>query len=644
MCGIAAIISDHREDHDLIRPMTAMLQHRGPDDHGYYQNGPASLGHRRLSIIDLSKAGAQPLFNEAGDISLVCNGEIYNYLQLRDELIEKGHSFSSNSDSEVLLHLYEEYGDNLLDHVNGMYAFAIWDEREQRLLAAVDRFGKKPIYYCFANGRMVLASEMKSLLLFPWVEKDIDPLAVDRYLTFRYIPAPLTILKSVNKMEASTLMVWKGNELNTRRYWKAEAASPLHFDDHTQTGFEELFSDAVRLRMQSDVPLGLYLSGGVDSAAVAGAMHNVSNNRCISYTLCVDYQYNEHDRSKQVADYLGFEFNPVKIDEEHFDLLPDIVYHLDEPFGDLLCLPVYVLARKAKEQLTVVLTGDGADEIFNGYFHQKVMSIWQKFNLFFRVPGMGRLLSFVIRFVPPAIINLFFDYPDEMKSYEKRKLSETLLHSSTFGSFYEGIVSAFTREDKKRLYTTELEKKVSKQPIYKEFDRDIRSFSDFQFFSRLSLLDLKYWIPFSVVYRLDKLNMAHAVENRSPFLDYRLVEMALQLTPKGKLHRSKNKIILRNLIEKYYPAEMREPGKQAFYMPLTDQYRQRYGRWINELLTQEAVEKRGLFRWPAVSELLELLPQDSMLVKRQLTALAMLELWCRIYLDKEIVVPGINND
>lgn len=637
MCGIAGIISPDQSDHNLLKVMTDILSHRGPDNSGFFRDDMVGLGHRRLSIIDLSPEANQPMTNEENDLYLVCNGEIYNYKEKTVELKVKGHIFRSQSDCEVLLHLYEEYGDDFLEHVNGMYAFALWDGHNKRMLVAVDRFGKKPLYYTISNGRLLFASELKSVLCFEWVKKDIDPLAIDRYLSLRYIPAPMTILKSVKKLEQATLMVWENGQTSYKRYWVPTPESPGYAESSGTSyvnNFEETLTDAVKLRLQSDVPLGVYLSGGIDSSAVSGLMRTLVDGKKISYTLSLDYQYNEHQRAERIATHLNYEYNPVTVTQDDFDLMPTVMYHLDEPFGDLLCLPAFLLARKAKEKLTVVLTGDGADEILNGYFHQRLMILRQQYNFFLKRPWVGHVLSNTLHNVPSSLLNMFFDYPDKLGPREQLKLSHALAKCSKFGAFYDGITSCFTDQDKKALYTSSISTTLQNyEPLSETYQQEIQHGDGFSFYSQLSLLDLKYWIPFSVIYRLDKMNMAHAVETRSPFLDYRVVEYALNLPDHWKLNRKRNKEILRCVIERLYPPPLREKGKQAFYMPITIQYRERYKNWVAELLTPQSIAYRGIFQWKYIDNLFNLFEGGSMLATRQLTALAMVELWFRVFYD-----------
>lgn len=631
MCGITAVISPDPADQALLEPMTSLLRHRGPDAEGFWRGDGVGLGHRRLAILDLSPTGAQPMCNESQSVQLVCNGEIYDYQEHNRRLAAGGHHIRSRSDCETLVHLYEDFGAGMLERINGMFALALWDQSEQRLLAAVDRFGKKPLYYVALGGRLILSSELKSLLLFPWVARDPDPEAVDRYLSLRYVPAPLTILKAARKLEPGSFLEWQNGRATMRTYWKPTPQTFGPYCPAQVDQFQDLLTDSVRLRLQSDVPLGVYLSGGVDSSAVAAIMSPMAQGERVSYSVGFDYAHNELPRAERIASHLGFAFNPVTVTGDDFKLLPAVAYHLDEPFGDLLALPAYLLAREAKRMLTVVLTGDGADEILSGYFHQRIMLLRGRFQGLLRAPGVGPTLATALRAVPAALLDRFFDYPDRLGRREKEKLAQALQGISGFGTFYEGVTSCFSPQDK--LAALAPGWLGQGESLAECVDRDLAGYDGFSFLSRLSLLDLKYWIPFSVLFRLDKMNMAHAVETRSPFLDYRLVEMALNLPDEAKRSHIRNKEILRAVIDRLFPPDLREKGKQAFYMPMTQAYRTTYLAWLDDMLAPPAVSRRGIFRVHYVREQRESFLTGSMLSGRQLTAMAMLEQWFRVFVD-----------
>jgi len=633
MCGIAGIFSPDPADLDTIDRFTDLMRHRGPNDRGIVRLERAALGHRRLSIIDLSEAGRQPMTNEDGTVFLVCNGEIYNFLELRTELAGRGHIFRSGSDCEVLIHLYEERGDAFLEPVNGMFALALWDARRRRLIAAVDRFGKKPLYYAHdpAGERLALASELKSLLMLPWVDRTVSPTAVDRYLALRHVPAPHTIFEGAAKLAMGTLLVWEaGRPPVTRSYWQARPLEPIGVEEAVER-FETLVTDAVRLRLQSDVPLGIYLSGGVDSAAVAGLARRLSEGERIAYTVGFDYAHDERERATRIARHLDFPCRQVTVGPEDFEHMARLAWHLDEPFGDLIALPAWLLAKAASRELTVVLTGDGADEIVNGYFHQKLMLLRDRLDGLLRLPAVAPAAAALVRTVPAGLLDHLFDYPDSLREWEKLKLANALSVSDSFAGFYEAVTSCFSPFDKAGLYTDAFAATAARAPLRSEIAAAMAAESGFSPLSRLSLVDIRYWIPFSVICRLDKLTMAHAVEARSPFLDWRVVEACLSFPNGAKLTRGANKVALRRLITKLYPPELWEKGKQAFYMPMLPQYRAAYLNWARTMVNRRTVEARGLFRWPWVATALERAEAGGMLASRQLTTLAMLEQWFQVF-------------
>jgi len=633
MCGISALWSPDPADHDVLPRATDMMAHRGPDNGRVERHGPVSLGHRRLSILDLSEAGNQPMSNEDGSVHVVCNGEIYNYLELRAELKARGHAFRSGSDSEVLLHLYEEHGSDLLRQVNGMFAFVLWDERRRLLVAAVDRFGKKPLYFARGKDRLALTSELKGLLPFSWVDRAVDPVAIDRYMSLRHVPAPLTIFASIRKLCPAQMLLWDEEGMRVASYWRPTYEERREPEATLAEEFAATLEDAVRIRLHSDVPLGIYLSAGVDSTSIAGLMRRHSTGRRISYTVGFDNEHNEEKRARAFAEHLGFDFNPVRVDPHDFDHLERIAWHLDEPFGDMIVVPAYKLAAKAKESLTVVLTGDGADEILNGYLHHKVLSQRSRWDGIFALPGVARLAALAVQTIPAAVLDAFFDYPDRFGPRERLKLAQTLELGRTEEGFYEGLMSWFTPQDKAALYTPALAAGIGENTMGADFWAAMHSVGDFPFLARLTLLDLRFWLPFIVLYRLDKLNMAHAVETRSPFLDYRLVQLALNLPAQLKLGGARSKEAIRRVHDGLYPPSLHERGKQAFYIPFLSAYKKRLLPWFQDMCSRSAVERRGYFRWEYVRDTFAQMESGSMLANRQMVSLAMLEQWHRVFLD-----------
>lgn len=628
MCGIVGIWSPHPEDHKSLDSCMAAIRHRGPDGSGKYQDlsQGISLGHQRLAILDLSNNGAQPFSSSEAGVHLVCNGEIYNYKELRKHLSQKGYQFKSESDNEVLLSMYLEYGVNMLEHINGMFAFIIWDQRSKKIFAATDRFGKKPLYYAQKEGRIVFASELKALLKFEWVGRTINKTAVDRYLALRYVPAPMTMFQEVQKLPAATMLqIDQQKKVHTKKYWQPRKKDQIVYDERAKQDFMELLFDSVSLRTQSDVPLGLYLSGGVDSSTIGHILKEIKGSHHDAYSLDVDYAYNEVDKAREISDCLGFNFHSITLTKDDFQLLPEIIYHLDEPFGDLLALPSYVLAREAKKKFSVVLTGDGADEIFAGYIHQKVMLSWQQHQYLFKRP-LNTLFSTTTQMIPPKILNHFFDYPSELQKSEKNKIVHALKHSYDFGKFYDALTTSFNEFERHSLTGFNPE-----QSFAEEIKHQMEGFEQdgFSFLSQLGMLDLHHWIPFSLINRLDKLNMAHAVENRSPFLDYRVVEFALNLCDEGKFHAKKNKIILREAYKKIKAPSLPDNKKQAFYMPLTADLKSTLLQYCENYLTENNLNDVGIVNGSVVKNLMQEFqhPQSSMLINRKIVSLLTLAMW-----------------
>ncbi|MFL5291617.1 MAG: asparagine synthase (glutamine-hydrolyzing), partial [Myxococcales bacterium] len=380
MCGISGFLNrdpSRPADGELLARMTDVIAHRGPDGSGVHLDGPVALGHRRLAIIDLSSAGAQPMTNEDGTIWIVFNGEIYNFLDLHRELEAKGHVFKSRCDTEVLVHGYEEWGEELPERLCGMFAFAIWDSRKRRLFLARDRLGKKPVYYHLGKDRLIFGSEIKSLLCDPSVPRELDEEALDLYLSLRYVPAGLTAFTQIHKLPPASCAIFDGNRLTVRRYWKT--VFPPEPDDRRGDAdlaqdFWERLRHATKIRLMSDVPLGVFLSGGLDSSAIAAHMVDLRREsggpqvKSFSVGYLAEDGSSELDQARRVARALGTDHAEVVVTAQDFlDFLPNLVWHLDEPVADAACVPLYYLSKRTREDVTVVLSGEGADEVLAGY-------------------------------------------------------------------------------------------------------------------------------------------------------------------------------------------------------------------------------------------------------------------------------------
>src|SRR5437868_1083930 len=401
MCGIAGFIDRERSRdsaEQLIESMCKVIRHRGPDDQGVWVGDGVALGMSRLSIIDLS-GGHQPIFNEDQNILIVFNGEIYNYLELQKELQERGHHFTTNSDTEAIVHAYEEYGDDCVKHLRGMFTFAIWDKKRQRLLAARDRFGKKPLNYYWDGQKLVFGSEIKSILE-AGIPREVNPIALDEYLVYRYVPTPNTLFKNVMKLPAAHILIYEDGQISTKRYWELPF-TPTCQDDEA-TAIERiiaLLKDAVKVRLMSEVPLGAFLSGGVDSSIVVGLMSQMMSQPVKTFSIGFEEDdYSELPYARQVARHFGTEHHEFFVRPELISVLPQLVWAYDEPFADSSMLPTYYVSKLAREHVTVALSGDGGDEIFGGYTHYK-----REYSIRRIPPFIRSLLFYASLFIPTGM-------------------------------------------------------------------------------------------------------------------------------------------------------------------------------------------------------------------------------------------------
>jgi len=441
MCGIAGFT---REDKSLIRRMTNLITHRGPDDVAYFTDRNISLGMRRLSIIDLKK-GIYPVHDESNSLTLIFNGEIYNHLELRKAL-EKNHTFASDCDAEVIVHLYEDYGEECLSHLRGMFAIALWDSKKKSLFLARDRLGIKPLYYLNDSGSLYFASEIKALKDISF-NKTINRESLEHLLKYRFIPGENTILKSVKRLPPGHYMVYHNHKLRIRPYWDVNFSPVQMGERHALGKMQSILEESVKLRLMSDVPLGVYLSGGVDSGVVTSIMSKFSDS---VKTFSVGFNYEKHNElgfARQVAEHLGTDHYEKTVDIDVIKALPNIVWHADEPLADPTIIPTYFISKFAKKHVTVILTGEGADEIFAGYEQYKLINI---FNFLKRHPILSRSLSKSMGKLPYPVLDRLFKYSSQLGSEGKNRVKQFLSSKEEFDA-YCSIVSIFS--DMERLET-----------------------------------------------------------------------------------------------------------------------------------------------------------------------------------------------
>lgn len=633
MCGICGYAG--LDDPALVDSMMAAMAHRGPDAEGRFLEAGIGLGHKRLSIIDL-EGGHQPMFNEDESLVLVCNGEIYNHDSLRSELETRRHRFRTRSDSEVLLHLYEEFGPDCVHHLSGMYAFAIYDRRKRELFIARDRLGIKPLYYAaLPNGRFLFASEIKALLRYPAIGNDISTRAVHEYLALRYAPGPGTMFEEIDRLPAGCRARVRGGEVEIDRYWQPEI-----FDGPFQggeadylEGLAEHFDRSVDRRLMSDVPVGAYLSGGIDSSLIAASFAARSSSPIHTFSVGFDYEHDELGQAADTARMLGSNHTEIACGVDDIALLPEVLYHLDEPVGDPIVLPLFRLARVASENVTVVLTGEGADELLGGYLFHRVLRWGGQRGIPAALATFG--LGAALRATPHRLLNLAFDYPADLGPRGKQKLMglAPLLRSSRIPEAYRHLVSLFEDGDLLDMYTPDFRASMAPESTWQEEIEALES--DAPVLNRAIHLQFAHWLPELMLTKQDKLTMASGVEARVPFLDHELVEYALQVPPALKIRRGQTKYLLRRLGDRLLPPEVTNRPKMPFYVPVEKWVRNpAFQDFVAHALDERTVRERGIFRPDAIRVIRDRALSGGFVDVKQVFSLTVLEMWLQSASDR----------
>lgn len=599
--------------------MAARLSHRGPDGEGFFTEDEAALGHRRLSIIDL-EGGAQPMHNEDGSLCIVFNGEIYNFLELRPELERAGHVFRTRSDTEVLLHLYEEHGERMTERLNGMFAFAIWDRNRRRLFLARDRFGKKPLYYLADHGpfRFAFSSEAKALLGLPQVDRGADPSSVADFLAFSYVPEPRSIYRSIRKLPAGCSMAVSGGEIRERRYWRLDFGQTPQDREEAAARIDSLASDAVRLRLVSDVPLGAFLSGGVDSSAVVAYMARHAPGRVRTFSIGFrERDYDETRYARMVAERYRTDHREQTVRPQIHEMLDALVNHFDEPFGDASAIPSLYLAKMTRQHVTVALSGDGADEIFAGYRRYRHAlieeSIRRKFPQWFR----RSVFRFMGRIYPK------FDYLPQV--FRAKTLLTNLSHD--LANSYFNSLTVFRDGELERVLAPGLRAALGGyDPRLRYAERFVRH-RELAPLEQLQAVDVETYLPGDILVKADRATMAWSLESRSPWLDYRLAELAARLPCGWKIRGGEGKFIFKKTVESLVPGEILWRPKMGFVTPLKEWFRGE----LRPLFEREVLEgsDTGLIDRKEAARLLEQHVSGIRNRDRWLWNLLVLQLWAR---------------
>jgi asparagine synthase (glutamine-hydrolysing) len=636
MCGIAGFVNTEeapnaRERELVLERMCRVIRHRGPDDQGTLVAESVALGMRRLSIIDLV-GGHQPMANEDGTASIVFNGEIYNYRDLQPELAARGHRFQTNSDTEAIVHAYEEYGNACVDHLRGMFAFAIWDSRRKELMLARDRVGKKPLYYTLTSGgTLVFGSELKSLLEHPEVAREISPEAVDAYLTFGYVPDPLSILRGIQKLPPGHFLTFRDGRVAITQYWdfwfsREENTGTRRAEDYLDE-LRELLDEAVRIRLISDVPLGAFLSGGIDSSAVVGLMARNSDRPVKTFSIGFNEDsYDELKYARIAAAHFGTQHHEFIVTPDICHLVDELAWHLDEPFADPSALPTYMVSKLARAHVTVALSGDGGDELFAGYTRYLVEGQRAPFE---RVPRVLRQ-------------NLMRPLSQRLP---QGAWGRNYLHNVSLDGVdrFLDSVSVFTRLTKRSLYTSEFRSQLENDHMAGAHFRHLAKQGHTNDpLDMLLYLDSKTYLPGDILTKVDRMSMAVSLEARAPLLDHKLIEFVTRIPASLKLHAGGTKYIFKRAIADFVPSEILHRSKQGFGLPIQQWINEQLREQIRSTLTDARVRDRGYVEPDYVAQLLAEHERGRRDHSASLWALFMLELWHRVFIDNSGANAGIS--
>lgn len=601
MCGIAGVYYcdwDRQAEAPAVKRMLDVIPHRGPDGEGIYTDRNVGLGHRRLSIIDLSENASQPMCNEDGSIWIVFNGEFFNFQDYTDELRQKGHVLRSRSDTEYVLHLYEEYGTDVVQKMNGMFSFVIWDSRKRRLFGARDRLGVKPFHYYLDENAFLFASEIKSILAFGDIDTSIDEQALSDYFTFMSIPAPKTIFSGIRKLEPGHSFVIERGQMVIRKYWDLEYSVEPKPDAWYLERFEELLLDATRLRLISDVPLGAFLSGGVDSSAVVAMMNKAGAETIKTFSIAFKGQgdFDESPLARRVANQYNTLHTEFDLTADFLDVLPKLIWHYDEPFAVSSGFALYYLSKLTREHVTVALSGDGGDELFAGYPFR--YSHDERYNKLARIP-------MPLRKATAHLSSLAACSGDSKAAVFSRKLRDYSAMASLpndeaflkeFSYFDNRLKSIFFSKD----FYQKLGDYDSNEVYYQYYGGNVKGSMLF----KRQLGDIKTSLADEMLKKVDSMTMAVSLEARTPFLDYRMAEFSASVPDHLKIRGREGKWLVKKVMEKYLPADLLYRKKHGFNVPFGEWARNQLSDYLQDMLSEKRIREAGIFEPKQVQKML----------------------------------------
>jgi len=630
MCGIAGFIGAEEFTNNgegatrVLDRMCRIIAHRGPDDQGMFVDGSVALGMRRLSIIDLA-GGAQPLSGCDRAFTIVFNGEVYNFLELQRELEAQGHHFHTRCDTEAVIHAFEQYGPQSLERLRGMFAFAIWNAHEQELFIARDRAGKKPLYYTVTTqGTFIFGSELKALREHPEFSSEINVEALDAYLTFGYVPDPLTIFKNVQKLPPGHHLRFKNGRIRVEQYWDFEFTNTRNTANRSESSYVEelrsLLDEAVRLRLVSDVPLGAFLSGGIDSSAVVGLMARHTSQTVKTFSIGFrEDSHNELKYARLAAKHFRTEHRELIVTPDVCNIVDELIWHFDEPFADQSAIPTYLVSKLAREHVKVVLSGDGGDELFAGYTRYALDSKRKSFEHLPRFVRDGMMQS-LSRHLPHGAWG---------RNYIHKVAAEPL-------DRYIEDISIFTRLNKPSLYSRDFQRSLGSSDSAEIFRRYAAVVSANDSLDRLLYLDSKTYLPGDILTKVDRMSMAVSLEARVPLLDHKLIEFVTGIPASLKMKNGEGKYIFKRAVEDIVPAEILHRPKQGFGVPISEWINQELRQDIRDTFADPRTRQRGYFEASYVDLLLDEHERGRRDHSWALWALLILERWQRTFTDNSV--------
>ena len=631
MCGICGLVDFRQTEQSKRQDLQRMLQvitHRGPNDEGDYISGEVALGMRRLSIIDVAY-GHQPISNEDETVWVILNGEIYNFAALRAELEAKGHRFRTRTDTEVIVHLYEEEGPELFRQLRGMFALALWDTKHKRLLIGRDRIGEKPLYFRRESHRFLFASEMKSLLQLEDVPRRLNHTALSEYLALGYVPAPHSMIEGIEKLLPGRYLVVEAGGIEEREYWDVPFGK---FEEHTEEEWAERVRakllETIRMQLVSDVPLGAFLSGGLDSSTIVAAMAQMTHHPIKTYSIGYEGEhtyYNELPYAKVVAQAFGTDHHEIVVRPEVSTMLPKLAWHLDEPVADSACLTTYLVSKLASKSVTVILSGVGGDELFGGYRRYLGDSVIRYYR-HLPVSLRTKLFPALLARIPQDRLSPWKDYARYASAFVKSAELQA-------AERYMDYVTLFDGEAQQALFENSNNGSESSPNLTTALIAYFDRCDDSDSLNRIMYADLKTSLPDDLLAMTDRMSMAASIECRAPLVDHELIELCSRMPSSLKVRGFRMKYLMKKAVAPWLPREILDRKKRGFGAPMGAWLRKDIQPIVSELLSEEQIRNRGLFRWPAIRQLIADHAAQRRDYTDQLFALVMLELWCQAFLD-----------